>query len=630
MPRNIPSSTRSTRRRGAGGGATSSHEHQTNPMATPTKFREPRLQLSNSSDFTPQSGPNISGASSTLGLTPPLLINPFHNSPALAHQSTPSMLGNQSFRPPTRVDRLRMLRHDALQQHLWETAAFWGDKVVALTEGDPNDVFWLAQVYYHTGQYTRAEKLLFKKNLLDNSVACRLLAAQCMIKQEKYQEALDILGKENPFAQGKDLPEVKNVDGGVKLEASMCYYRGLVYQKQNNMDRAKRCFKEALAIDIKCYEAFDALICQQMLSSKEEHALIASLKFADQLDEDAEFVKSLYLTKLKKYNDLEDIDTAISTLGVKYSLVNHPEVLLCRADICYTQCRFEECFETLSKIIEIDPFDLPSLPLYIACLYELRKKNKLFILAHELVAKHPTLPVSWFAVGVYYYLIGKNSEARRYFSKASTMDMRYGPAWIGFGHSFAMEGEHDQAISAYSTSSRLFQGSHLPPLFIGMQHLHLSHITQAEEYLLASYRICDLDPLLLNELGVLHYNKGEYEQAITHLRKSLELMEATYAFPEMQETAYNNLGHCYRKLKQFDTALDLFSRVLVISPQNAAAHAALGMLHQLRGETDAAIASYHAALAIRSDDVVASDLLTGILEYSATDPLRLDTAMIGT
>jgi hypothetical protein len=31
------------------------------------------------------------------------------------------------------VDRMRLWRHDALMQHLYETAAFWGDKVVSWT-----------------------------------------------------------------------------------------------------------------------------------------------------------------------------------------------------------------------------------------------------------------------------------------------------------------------------------------------------------------------------------------------------------------------------------------------------------------------------------------------------------------
>lgn len=37
-------------------------------------------------------------------------------------------------------------------------------------------------------------------------------------------------------------------------------------------------------------------------------------------------------------------------------------------------------------------------------------------------------------------------------------DTRFGPAWITFSHCFAFEGEHEQAITAYSTTARLFPG----------------------------------------------------------------------------------------------------------------------------------------------------------------------------
>ncbi|RIB15947.1 hypothetical protein C2G38_2191237 [Gigaspora rosea] len=50
--------------------------------------------------------------------------------------------------------------------------------------------------------------------------------------------------------------------------------------------------------------------------------------------------------------------------------------------------------------------------------------------------------------------------------KAFTIDSHCGPAWLGFGHTFAIELEHDQAIAAYSTAAKLYPGSHLPTLFI--------------------------------------------------------------------------------------------------------------------------------------------------------------------
>ena len=43
-------------------------------------------------------------------------------------------------------------------------------------------------------------------------------------------------------------------------------------------------------------------------------------------------------------------------------------------------------------------------------------------------------------------------------SKATTLDRLYGPAWLAFGHSFAAEGEHDQAMAAYFKASQVMKG----------------------------------------------------------------------------------------------------------------------------------------------------------------------------
>ena len=88
----------------------------------------------------------------------------------------------------------------------------------------------------------------------------------------------------------------------------------------------------------------------------------------------------------------------------------------------------------------------------------MKMKSELFLLSHQLVDKNPSNAISWYSVGTFCLLSGKNHEARRYFSKASTMDPLLGAAWIGFGHSFALESEHDQAISAYSAASRILYG----------------------------------------------------------------------------------------------------------------------------------------------------------------------------
>lgn len=106
--------------------------------------------------------------------------------------------------------------------------------------------------------------------LVDTSVACRYLAAQCQVRQGKWAEAAEMLGESNPFRDtGGSGPRIANTDGGIKIEASMCHLRGMLKLKLNRGDSAKECFMEALALDVKCYEAFNQLISGEMMTSDE-------------------------------------------------------------------------------------------------------------------------------------------------------------------------------------------------------------------------------------------------------------------------------------------------------------------------------------------------------------------------
>lgn len=294
----------------------------------------------------------------------------------------------------TLIDRMRLWRNDALNQHLYTTAIFWGGKVFSKSRA-PVDGFWLAQCFFASGQYSRAEKVLTstwdvhettagqsgpdvkgkgraedqnETGLMDVervddsmsemqherhssttetdgrgpdgghsrthassphvtfappsqastarpgqypalhqshapaqgipvkptsrktvclsevSVACRYLAAQALIRQEKWGLAMEMLGEVNPFAP---LPATAEAlgnststqaalsgvpgsgDGGIKWAASMCHLRGMVQLHLNAVDRAKECFLEALSLDVKCYESFEQLVGGNMMDIEE-------------------------------------------------------------------------------------------------------------------------------------------------------------------------------------------------------------------------------------------------------------------------------------------------------------------------------------------------------------------------
>ena len=524
---------------------------------------------------------------------------------------------------------------------------------------DPNDAFFLAQVHFSTGNYTRAQSFLNKHDLVEHNSACRYLAANCQIRQSKYEEALSILGDKNPShliispsktrrklhhtnwtlrpenKHGKAAGKPERIErseerdrenaSNIKYEAGMCYLRGICFAKQSAFDRAKECYKDAVRIDVQCFEAFDQLMKNSLMSPGEEWTFLDSLDFDSISGEDnstsqeaAQFAKMLYTTRLSKYKNPTEFNHASETLSTHYNLATNPDLLLSKAELFFTQCRFKQALALTTSILETDEYNFSIYPLHLACLHELAQINALFLLSHRLADLHPDEPATWLAVGVYYLSISQIAEARRFFSKASMMDPHFGPAWIGFAHTFAVEGEHDQAISAYSTAARLFQGTHLPQLFLGMQNLQLNNMTLAHEFLNAAHTLCSTDPLLLNELGVVFYHLDHLSEAINIFNSALTIAADIDSDPRAWIATRANLGHAYRRQREWALALQEFEEVLREGGRDAGIFCAKGLVLLEMGRSWEAVCALHEALAVGPQDPIATDLLSRALDENAS------------
>ena len=396
----------------------------------------------------------------------------------------------------------------------------------------------------------------------------------------------------------------------------MCFLRGICYAKQNAFDRAKECYKDAVRIDVRCFEAFQQLMKNSLLSPDEEWQFLESLDF-DSIgasEEAADFTRMLYTTRLSKYRNPTAFETAYDSLSTHYHLSANPDLQLARADLLYTQCRYRDALAITSSILQDDKYNFMVYPVHLASLFELKMKNVLFLVAHDLADTHPEEPCTWLAVGIYYFAIGKIAEARRYFSKASMMDAHFGPAWIGFAHTFAAEGEHDQAISAYSTAARLFMGTHLPQVFLGMQNHALNNMTLAEEFLKTAYGLCRTDPLLLNEMGIVKYHQDKPKEAVQYFHAALKIAKDMDSEPTAWLSARTNLAHAYRRLRHFNKALDEFEEVLRLGGKDAAIFSAKGLILMEQNKPEEAIPVLHEALAIAPQDSIATELLNKALE----------------
>uniref|UniRef100_A0A8D3DZ92 Cell division cycle 16 homolog (S. cerevisiae) n=1 Tax=Scophthalmus maximus TaxID=52904 RepID=A0A8D3DZ92_SCOMX len=477
------------------------------------------------------------------------------------------------------LDRLRKRVRQYIDQQQYQSALFWADKIASLSHEDPQDIYWLAQCLYLTSQYHRASHALRSRKLDKLYGACQYLAARCHYAAKEFQQALDILDAEEPACkklldrsakEDSVTPEsAKDWDmSPASISSSICLLRGKIYDAMDNRPLATSSYKEALKQDVYCFEAFDLLTSHHMLTAQEEKDFLDSLPLSQQCtEEEEELLHFLFENKLKKYNKPSDLVVPEMVNGLQ----NNLDVVVSLAERHYYNCDFKMCYKLTSTVMVKDPFHANCLPVHIGTLVELGKANELFYLSHKLVDLYPNNPVSWFAVGCYYLMVGhKNEHARRYLSKATTLERTYGPAWIAYGHSFAVESEHDQAMAAYFTAAQLMKG------WKTAERLFLDAMEKIKA--------------IGNEVTV-----------------------------DKWEPLLNNLGHVCRKLKKYNQALEYHRQALVLIPQHASTYSAIGYVHSLMGDFESAIDYFHTALGLKRDDTFSVTMLGHCIEMYIGD-----------
>ena len=171
----------------------------------------------------------------------------------------------------------------------------------------------------------------------------------------------------------------------------------------------------------------------------------------------------------------------------------------------------------------------------LACTFD---SSALYTLGQRSVNQRPDSSVTWYCVGMFYQIINRSDEARRYLFKAGIgsktkrsggPDTGIGPAWIALGHSFAAYGDHDQAVSAYVAAVRTYcPGSVEPSLFLAIEYLRVRQPVLAAAYLLDAHAVDSSDPRVLNELACLQAGKGNFVAAKKFLTRALEISAKTF------------------------------------------------------------------------------------------------------
>ena len=331
----------------------------------------------------------------------------------------------------------------------------------------------------------------------------------------------------------------------------------------------------------------------------------------------------------------QDVDAAFDNLWNKHKLQDSPQVLAMAARRAYRRYDWKSALAYCQELAQLDPAVEQVVYCYVATLVILGHKRVLFRLAHEWVEASPKAAHAWFAVGAYYYCIQRYHVAQRHFCRATRLDPQCTEAWIAFGCSFAACDESDQALASFRAAQRLSPGEHTSLMYMGMEYVRTNHLVLAEYFLQAALKASGGDPLCLHERGVLAAQKDEHKEAITWFRRALTSAVGAGETSLLQESidlchdAYweptiFNLGHSYRKMRQFEQAALCFGRCVSLCPDKFSTYSALAFTEHLMGDFDSAIAHYHEALGIKPDDPFSTDLLNRALnEQTMSRPQKI-------
>ncbi|KAA8526750.1 hypothetical protein F0562_009021 [Nyssa sinensis] len=510
------------------------------------------------------------------------------------------------------IEKLRGVVRDCVSKHLYSSAIFFAGKVAAFTS-DPADIYMQAQALFLGRHYRRAFHLLNASQIVLRDLRFRYLAAKCLAELKEWDQCLLMLGdaKVDEHGNVSDMKDYNVMyldkdaeDREINILSAISFLRGKAYEALENRAQARQWYKVAVKADPLCYEALECLIENHMLTCEEETSLLSLLQFAP---EDG-WLSLFYSCLIKKYDNENVVEAKFKELeqegcNIKPSeqsfictLRNNTDLLACK-DEYYHQCgEYQKCFELTSVLLEKDPFHLKCTLVHLAAAMELGHSNELYLMGCNLVKDYPQKALSWFAVGCYYYCINKYDQSRRYFSKATSLDGTFPPAWIGYGNAFAAQEEGDQAMSAYRTGARLFPGCHLPTLYIGMEYMRTHSFKLAEQFFMQTKMICPSDPLVYNELGVVAYHMKEYKRAVWWFEKTLAHIPSSLS--EMWEPTVVNLAHALRKLKRYREAITYYEKALALSTRSLSTYAGLAYTYHLQ------------ALWLKPDDQFCTEMLT--------------------
>ena len=505
------------------------------------------------------------------------------------------------------LSKMKFLIDKYLSLNLYKNALFYAEKSLNFSlnhemKSISENIFTLAKCLYLNKEYSRCVNLIQKYNMVYFNLNFLILIGQALYNCEDYESLISFLEKD-PITFEAPL----NNKSDTKFLHSIRYLLiGKAYEMQENKQPAIRNYLLSLQNDPNNIEAIDILLNHQLLNLESKNNLLSTLSFSNDNNWLYDYFKSkiddnIYMTGKSDIEIQEnENEEKANVMDILYKNEDQ-DLMKMEAEKYFIARDYTNTFNKLKKINEEDFYNLEIIPMLCSCMIELNKVGELYSLAYKLANNCGDKFISWYAVGCYYYSIKKFDLSRKYFLKCNQLNKNFPEGWIALGNSYAGQDESDQALNAYRTCLRLFPGCHYSNLYIGMEFIRTNNFKTAFITFQNALLLSVNDPLIYNEIGVVYYKQRQFDEAEKYFLKGVSICNNEDRSITTQ-TLILNLGHCYKKMKRFKEALQLYIKLYCIDSRNIDVLNAIGTTLAFLGNNNLALEYLHKANFIKSND----------------------------
>lgn len=214
---------------------------------------------------------------------------------------------------------------------------------------------------------------------------------------------------------------------------------------------------------------------------------------------------------------------------------------------------------------------LEEVPIRVA-LHYLRSEQ--YMRAIDLLSRHeekfPENPEYPFYQGMAWQQFGDNQRAVEEMTRAARIAPDFVDAWVQLGNLYSILLDHADSDAAYERALELAPDNALInnnyAYALSERGVQLERAQRMAESALAG------DPdnaSYLDTMGWIYFQLGQYERALTYIRRSVDIDPAS-------ATVYEHLGDCYARLGETDKARDSWLRALELEPDRDSTMERLG------------------------------------------------------